>query len=79
MAEISKIDFSMKVEERARVKELSLIESCLEIAEELDIDPNDIPKYIYSALKDKIEMEGVASKTVKVDNVSTMTLERFFE
>ncbi|AUE22851.1 late promoter transcription accessory protein [Aeromonas phage Ah1] len=72
MAEISKIDFSMKVEERAREKELSLIESCLEIAEEMDIDPNDIPKYIYPALKDKIEEEGIESRTIKPTHNATL-------
>ncbi|ADQ53027.1 late promoter transcription accessory protein [Aeromonas phage AsFcp_4] len=76
MIEISKIDFSMKVEEKARTKELSLIESCLEVAEELDIDPADIPKLIYPALKDKIEYEGVQAKQIKSSNTST--LEQFF-
>ena len=77
MSEISKIDFSMKVEERSRDKDLSLIESCLEIADELDIDPIDIPKFIYPALRDKIEKEGVENKTVKSRNNSS--LESFFE
>ncbi|AAQ17980.1 gp33 late promoter transcription accessory protein [Aeromonas phage Aeh1] len=72
MAEISKIDFSMKVEERAREKELSLIESCLEIAEEMDIDPNDIPKFIYPALRDKIEEEGIECRTVKPTHNATL-------
>ncbi|ADM79951.1 late promoter transcription accessory protein [Aeromonas phage phiAS5] len=70
--EISKIDFSLMVEARSRDLGLSLIESCLEVAEELDIEPMDIPRLIYPALKDKMEQEGIENRTIKPDNNATL-------
>lgn len=73
---INKIDFSLLVESHARNNDLSLIESCIIIAEENDIEHNDIPKYIYQSLFDKIELEAVNNKTIK-SNDKTISLTFF--
>lgn len=71
---LSKIDFSLAVESYARENDVSLLEACIIIAEENDIEYNDIPKYIYQALYDKIEIEAVNNKTIRKTNNNSLDL-----
>lgn len=64
----TKIEFSIAVELHATTNDLSLIESCIAVAEINDIEHVDIPKYIYQALKDKLQVEALANRTIKDDS-----------
>lgn len=71
----TKIEFSIAVESHATANDLSLIESCIVVAELNDIEHADIPKFIYQALKDKLQVEALANRTIRDDSQnSTLAL-----
>lgn len=72
MEKPSKIDFSLAVEERARSTGSSHIECCTELAEEYDLDVADIVSLITKTLREKIEMEAIERRTVKIKQPTTL-------
>lgn len=67
-----KIDYSMRVEEYAKENDITLIESCMIIADEMEIDESDIPKYIHWVLKEKIRSESIQNRTLRVEQEDSL-------
>lgn len=66
MTKINKVDYSNTVE-LYRLKEgCSYLESCIFIADEMEIDHQDIPLFITKALRDKIECESIDNRQLKM-------------
>lgn len=57
--------FSMEVEIRVHNSGGSFATTVLELADELEIDESDIPKYISESLKQKLYLEGINDRTIK--------------
>lgn len=74
---LTKIEFSQLVEEVARVRDLTLIESCIVVAEEHDIEYSDVPLLIYPTLQDKLKVEAIENRTMSVPK--QLTLAGFFD
>jgi len=74
MCSLSKIDFSLAVETYSRENDISLVEACIHVADEHEIEHNEIPKFIYQALYDKIELEAINNKTIKSLQSSSLEL-----
>lgn len=58
-------NFSMEVELRVHNSGGSFATTVLELADELEIDESDIPKYISESLKQKLYLEGINERTIK--------------
>ena len=65
---INKKTFSETVEKRVGKSVDTYLEGCLEVANELEIDEEDIPKYISEELKELIKLEGIERNNVKSDS-----------
>jgi len=57
---LTKSKFSKLVEQTAREKKLSYIDSVVHICESHDIDPIDVKKFLSTMVRDKIEAEAKA-------------------
>lgn len=67
-----KTRFSEAVEAYVRENECSYIAACLEVADQLEIDEDDIKDRISESLKQKIELEAIRDKTVKSNTSGTV-------
>lgn len=62
-------NFSQEVELRVHTNGGSFATTILELADEMELDDSDIPKYISESLKQKLYLEGVNDRTIKSDSV----------
>lgn len=69
---ISKVDFSLLVERMRSEKNTTYIESCIEVAESIEIEQEQIPNLLTRSLRDKIEIEAIDAKTVKIPRPVTL-------
>lgn len=56
----------MSVEKLCLEQGLSYLEGCIELADTLEIDQQDIPQFITKSLRDKIERESIDSRLLKM-------------
>lgn len=66
MAAIRSGQFSSEVESYAKNTGESLLSSCIQVAESLLIDEEKIPRLISESLRQKLEIEAISEKTIKV-------------
>ena len=57
--------FSLRVESLKAEFDHDYLEACVLVADEMKIDLEDIPSLLSPALKDKIEHEAIANKSIK--------------
>lgn len=69
---LTKIEFSLLVEEIARDRDLTLIEACIQVADEHDIEHNDIPSHVYPSLQDKLKEEAINNRTMRIEKQNTL-------
>lgn len=62
-------NFSQEVELRVLNNGGSFASTILELADELEIDESDVPKYISESLKQKLYLEGINERTIKPDTI----------
>lgn len=62
-------NFSQEVELRVLNSGGSYTSTILELADELEIDESDVPKYISESLKQKLYLEGINDRTIKPDTI----------
>jgi hypothetical protein len=56
---LTKSSFAKMVEKYARDKQTSYMDAVVDLCEELNIDPEDIGRYISNVIKEKIEGEAM--------------------
>jgi hypothetical protein len=56
---LTKASFTKMVEKYARDKKTSYMDAVVDLCEELNIDPEDIGRYISNVIKEKIEGEAM--------------------
>ena len=65
--DIDKVEFSKRVEEIAIETGSSLVESCFAVADEMQVDEEHIPSHIHTVLKEKIRIEAISNRTLRVE------------
>lgn len=65
--EMERIEFSKRVEEISKETGADLIESCFSIADEIGIDEEQIASHIHPVLKEKIRIEAISNRTLRVE------------
>lgn len=51
---------------------LSYLEACVAVADEMDIEDHEIIKFISVGIRDKIEVEAIEQRTIKVAKQNTL-------